>query len=280
MKKDIVDKLTAGVIEAMLNPTARKKMRSSQWPSNPVSKSFYNGMNKILLAYIRFKFDFPTNKRITFKQATKLGAKIIKWEKWTPIYYRNFVQKHDEKSDEIKKIPFIKLYYVWNIAQIEWLELDDDKDFDTNPIDDIQSVIDSYLARENIPVQIWEPAYRPSTDTIFMPEIKKFFNADEYYLAFLHEITHSTWSDKRLNRWLNTTFASKDYSKEELVAEFGALLTYSELWQSIEQNTNSFHYLANRANHIKKEWLEQELFSAISKAEKAKKFILWEPTNY
>jgi len=273
MKKESVQKLTSFVLDAMQNPVQWKKLWSSVWPRNAIIGSRYNWMNKITLNYIRALNDYKENRWLTFKQVQAKGGTVIKWQKGIPIYFWKFFEGTD-KDWEIKKIPMVKIYYVRNVEQVEWLELKDEKTFDTQNLPDVDNVINEYLTRENIKTELGEPAYRPATDTIFMPNISNFMGTDEFYLAYLHEITHSTGAEKRLNRWLNTTFASKDYSKEELVAEFGALLCYNELWKTLEENANSFNYLANWAKHIQKEWLEQELFNAISKAEKAKKFIL------
>jgi antirestriction protein ArdC len=56
-----------------------------------------------------------------------------------------------------------------------------------------------------------------------MPDLKTFYNTDDYYHVLNHEVIHST--AKRLNRQVDLVanpFGSKEYSKEELVAEFGA----------------------------------------------------------
>ena len=58
-----------------------------------------------------------------------------------------------------------------------------------------------------------------------MPPKFAFDDAGEWYSTLLHELSHSTGHPKRLNRETITQtarFGSPTYSREELVAEFGA----------------------------------------------------------
>ena len=67
--------------------------------------------------------------------------------------------------------------------------------------------------------------YRPSEDIIGLPGRERFENAEEFYSAMFHEVTHSTGHKKRLNREgiaKPNGFGTNPYAKEELVAEFGA----------------------------------------------------------
>jgi len=67
--------------------------------------------------------------------------------------------------------------------------------------------------------------YMPLTDSIHLPPRNSFDSSGEYYSTVFHELTHSTGHENRLNRPTLTEvvpFGSETYSKEELVAEFGA----------------------------------------------------------
>jgi antirestriction protein ArdC len=64
--------------------------------------------------------------------------------------------------------------------------------------------------------------YRPSVDTVFMPDTRLFTSTEGYYATLFHELGHATGHASRLNRQGLTTsaaFGSETYSKEELVAE-------------------------------------------------------------
>ena len=67
--------------------------------------------------------------------------------------------------------------------------------------------------------------YRPQLDSISLPQRSSFESTGEYWATLFHELTHATGHESRLNRQTLTEvvpFGSETYSKEELVAEFGA----------------------------------------------------------
>ena len=64
-----------------------------------------------------------------------------------------------------------------------------------------------------------------------MPRPEVFEQAEAYYATLFHELTHSTGHRSRLDRKLDASlapFGSRDYSKEELVAEMGAAFLSGE----------------------------------------------------
>src|SRR5207302_4000497 len=67
--------------------------------------------------------------------------------------------------------------------------------------------------------------YRPSTDTVTVPQAEQFESRELYYSTLFHELTHSTGHPARLARKGITDailFGSHEYSREELIAEMGA----------------------------------------------------------
>lgn len=89
------------------------------------------------------------------------------------------------------------------------------------------------------------PVYFPSSDTVQCPPIERFFNSAEYALNMLHECAHATGHPNRLGRFdvTSVSFGSKDYSFEELVAEFAAMLAMLRLDIPMDEQ-NSIAYLA------------------------------------
>jgi antirestriction protein ArdC len=71
--------------------------------------------------------------------------------------------------------------------------------------------------------------YTPAQDFVNLPRPETFDTPENYYVLALHELTHSTGHESRLNRAgvagsRLAAFGSADYSREELVAEMGAPL--------------------------------------------------------
>lgn len=116
--------------------------------------------------------------------------------------------------------------------------------------------------------------YTPSTDTVSVPSKEHFETIGSYYTTVFHEMVHSTGHKTRLKRDLEglKSFGDLEYSKEELVAEFGACMLGSMCCEVDIVNAGA--YLAGWAKKIKKEGREKEVQTALSKATKAYKFVL------
>lgn len=67
--------------------------------------------------------------------------------------------------------------------------------------------------------------YSISKDEIVVPEKEQFKDGESFYANLAHEMAHSTGAGSRLNRLYPTSFGSREYAKEELVAELTAALT-------------------------------------------------------
>ena len=133
--------------------------------------------------------------------------------------------------------------------------------------------MEDYMLREQMEEHRGDPAYHPRGDVISMPDIREFTSSEHYYSAYFHEMTHSTGSPKRLDRFLTTEFGSERYSKEELVAEMGASFLCAKCRVgdiSTDQDHKSYIRL----------WLEKIkgdnklIYEAATKARKASEYIL------
>lgn len=69
--------------------------------------------------------------------------------------------------------------------------------------------------------------YSISKDEIVIPEKSQFVDGESYYGTMLHEMTHSSGHESRLNRLKPAAFGSEEYAREELVAELGSALLAS-----------------------------------------------------
>lgn len=67
--------------------------------------------------------------------------------------------------------------------------------------------------------------YAPRKDTVYIPDLDQFETAEQFYATLFHELIHASGHQTRLARpalGTPTPFGTPDYSKEELVVEFGA----------------------------------------------------------
>ena len=116
--------------------------------------------------------------------------------------------------------------------------------------------------------------YRPLSHSIQMPSQETFTTSDDYYKVFFHELTHSTGHESILNRGLVGSHGNKTkYSKEELVAELGAMFLVGILdLNPKDSNDNSQAYINGWIKYLKNN--PKEILSASSKSRKAIEYIL------
>ncbi len=120
----------------------------------------------------------------------------------------------------------LRYYLVWNVEQCEGLDLPALEHQQVDVIARAEAIVAAMPHSPKINFDGGDKAYyRPDNDSIHLPGRNSFDSAGEYYSTLFHELSHSTGHESRLNRQTLTEvvpFGSETYSKEELVAEFGA----------------------------------------------------------
>ena len=69
--------------------------------------------------------------------------------------------------------------------------------------------------------------YSISKHEIVIPEKEQFSRVDYFYINIIHEMAHSTGVEQFLNRLKPTSFGSKEYAREELLAELTSAVILS-----------------------------------------------------
>ena len=87
-------------------------------------------------------------------------------------------------------------------------------------------------------------------------------NGESYYGTILHEMTHSSGHESRLNRLKPAAFGSEEYAREELVAELGSALLASRYGMAKQVKEESAAYLKSWLGSLKEspEFLRTTLF--------------------
>tara|TARA_R100000742_G_C4279682_1_gene105309 strand:- start:19970 stop:20908 length:939 start_codon:yes stop_codon:yes gene_type:complete len=270
-------------------------------PINRATKKRYNGVNIFLLnAYARHN-EYPSNEWLSYKQAITLKGNVRKGEKGVSVVYWNIAYKIDDKwfpnlkallkagydEDGAKKLFTLKEFKVFNIAQCDNISAcrelptgseDNLEELDINPIESAEAIIKGYKNPPTIKEEEQGRAfYRPSDDLIMMPTKAQFAmesSVDDFYKTLFHEMIHSTGHSSRLNRLESTKFGSVSYSKEELVAEIGAMyLTSIANLSPRDHERNSQAYINGWIKYIKSSH-EKAVISAMTQAEKGVQLIL------
>ena len=85
----------------------------------------YNGINVLLIARNMLDRNHKQPYFMTFQQAKKASYKIKKGAKSYPIFFFNIKEKEIKNEEEIEtiKIPILRQYFLFNIEDIEGIEL-------------------------------------------------------------------------------------------------------------------------------------------------------------
>ena len=119
--------------------------------------------------------------------------------------------------------------------------------------------------------------YRRSTDYVQMPDRERFTGSETstptetYYATLLHELTHWTGHESRLDRELSSRFGTEAYAVEELVAELGAAFLCADLSITNTPRPDHAAYIANWLEVLKRD--KRAIFTAARKAAQASDFL-------
>jgi antirestriction protein ArdC len=267
----ILTKLEEGTI-----PWQRPWNTRESMPRNLVSKKEYQGINAFILGCQHYSSPYW----LTFKQCKDLGGSIRKGEQGTPVVYWNWLEIEEDGEME-RKVPFMRYYTVFNVAQCENIPADKmptTTEATTTHIDKImqcEGIVENWKDKPEIRHGKQQACYIPFSDLVNMPMFETFINSEEYYSTLFHELTHSTGHEKRLNRQGITEiapFGTPLYSKEELVAEMGAAFLCG--FTGIEYATidNSAAYIQGWLKKLKDD--KKLVIIAATQAQKAVNYIL------
>lgn len=246
-------------------------------PINALTGKAYRGCNIMLL----LSTPFQSRGWLTFKQVSSIGGKVLKGSKATDIFFFTSleVEKEDAKTGEKVKVdvPCLKNFKVFNLEQCE-IPADaplkyHPENMDKTPIDD-NPVFD--VCEQLLNLAVWDENdtkayYIPSRDEIHLPNRRTFSSLSGFWGTAMHELSHWTGHESRLNRDMCHSFGSQAYAREELVAEISSWLLAVTLGTP-HTPQNSASYLASWVRDFKDK--PRELYRAISQAQKAVDYLL------
>lgn len=246
-------------------------------PVNALTGRAYRGCNVMFL----LATPFQSRGWMTFKQVSSLGGKVKKGARASDIFFFTSieVEKEDAKTGEkvLVDIPCLKNFKVFNIEQCE-IPADAPLKYrpentDKMPIDD-NPVFDGCEKLLNLAVWYEDDVkayYVPSRDEIHLPNRRTFSTLSGFWGTAMHELSHWTGHESRLNRDMRHSFGSQKYAREELIAEVSSWLLAVTLGTPHEPQ-NSASYLASWVRDFKDK--PRELYSAISQAQKVVDYLL------
>lgn len=270
--------ITNAILERLESGVApwRKPWKAGTMPINAVSGKCYRGINLLALSLA----PYTEHRWLTFKQAQDLGGSVRLGEKSTKIIFWNFDRKEQDDSDKKRAAPWCKPSFVFNVEQCDNLtklkplsEVLPSENLLT-PIESAQLIADAMPNPPSLRHGGDSAHYAPTLDSVTMPQLNQFADADSYYSTLFHELGHSTGAAKRLNRAgivEPIRFGSDKYALEELVAELCAafVCAASGVDNSLDQ---SAAYVKGWASKISQD--SRFLLTAAGQAQRAADYIL------
>lgn len=268
--RDKYNAIVESFIEKLENndrePWTKSWSMATSLPKNFETQNSYRGMNILTL----LDSGFHDSRWLTFNQIKKLGGKVKKGSKSTPIFFMKPIEKStlNERTgeEEINKYFLMQSYNVFNIKQTQNIDYEPEvkQAYRDTPISEFIRIIgiDEFRGA---------PAYSSEHDVVFMPQIDEFESEDEYYATYFHELTHATGHKSRLDRFEKyTVFGDEKYAFEELIAELGSAFLSME--HNIAPNSKKkVDYLNAWIIALKEK--PQILYSAASQATKGVYFL-------
>lgn len=254
-------------------------------PVNDATGTEYRGINVILLWMSAMSARYSSCRWMTYKQAAALGGQVKKGEKGTRIVFYNVVEK-DAEGDEPTRRAFTRYYVVFNRDQIADLppsESENATPEDQTPREPIGEALDlmvDYLACSNAPTVVAgnQPAYRPATDEIMIPDSKAFTSMAAYYSTLQHELIHSTGHPNRLNRPGIAdfdAFGTEQYGTEEMIAELGSAMLAARCGIFDDTLEMTAAYIGGWLKQLKKD--KRFFLQSAGAAQKAVDYVLHQP---
>jgi antirestriction protein ArdC len=253
------------------------------FPKNGASKKAYRGINIFMLSAA----GYSSPAWFTYRQAVALGGQVRKGEKGYPVVFWKMFDRSTDSDDSSeggdgrggRKVPVLRYYTVFNAEQIDGLPADlaalPEPVAHHDPIEAAAAIVAGMPNRPELHDGGAQAFYSPSLDSVTVPKLEQFTQAQEWYSTMFHELAHSTMHASRLNRREKTViaaFGSSDYGREELLAEFAASFLCGASGIAPATVENSAAYINAWKEKIKAD--RKMVVMAAAQAQKAADYIL------
>lgn len=279
---EVTDRITAA-LEVGTVPWQKPWAAVGGVPRNLVSRKPYRGMNILLLSLGQ---PYSSPWWLTYKQAQGLGGRVRKGERSSLVTFWKFrdvkentaTDEEQRTEPERRRAPLLRPYHVFNVEQCDGIPAPPSDEFQPREHERIprcETLVSDMPKRPAIFRDLRQAFYAPALDHVAIPDLSQFDAAENYYATLFHELVHSTGHPSRLARSTLGTpapFGTPDYSREELVAEFGAAFLCAHAGIFPVTADNQAAYIDGWLRILKQD--KRLLPLAAAQAQKAADFIL------
>ncbi len=247
-------------------------------PRNATTGVRYRGVNLLMLGMSPLAFRSGDPRWCTYRQAAERGWQVRQGERATPAYFFKRIEVRDgtdalRGEDTTRRIPLLRSFSLFHASQIDGAPDHVPPTVAEAPwrAPDATGTI---VANSGAVIRTGgdQPFYSPSTDHIQMPPMAAFHSAAGWSNTIIHELSHWTGAEARLNRDLRNHFGSHDYAREELRAEISAAMVGSELNLPDHDLPNTASYVAHWLDRLRSD--RKEIFRAAADAQRIADYLL------
>lgn len=247
-------------------------------PKNAATDRAYSGVNVLILWGAVIARGFSCQSWLTFRQALSLGGNVRKGERGTTVVYADRFIPDDEKrraresGEDAQTIPFLKRFTVFSTDQCE--NLPEDLSTAPPPVPEgmILPEVEALIRASGADVRLGgdRAFYAVGPDYIQVPRPDAFFEPINWHRTALHELSHWSGAQHRLDRDQSGHFGSKLYAKEELIAEISAAFLCATL--GITPTVRHSDYIGSWLEVLRED--NRAIVRAASAASKAADYLL------
>lgn len=285
-KWDLHREVTQHIVDAIEAGAPRFEMpwhcsAATGQPLNARTGQLYRGINTVSLWASAQKRGFGSGFWASYRQWQDLDAQVRKGEKASLIvFYKELAREvRNEKTGEIAEETYrlARASRVFNADQVDGWE-------SPPPLQRGEAVAiahaDAFVASTGADIRHGgeRACYRWDEDWIHIPQREWFVGSstssptESYYATLLHELTHWTGHESRLDRLLRLgRFGSATYAMEELVAELGAAFLCAELSITNAPRMDHAAFIESWIAVLKRD--PKAIFTAAAKANEAVTFL-------
>lgn len=284
MREDVYSRITNSIITQLENgvkPWYQPWKNGAGNVTRPLRANGvpYQGINVLMLWSEAMARGYAAPIWMTFKQALELKAHVRKGERGNLVVFASTLNRSDIDAEtgeqEERAIPFMKGYTVFNVEQIDGLPAHYYAKPETpQPAAQRIAHADVFTAATGADIRHGgnRAFYSPAYDRVQMPPFESFPEALDYYATLIHELTHWTRHEKRLNRdFGQKRFGDEHYAMEELVAELGAAFLCADLGLAPDAREDHAAYIASWLKVLKDD--KRAIFTAAAHAQRAADFL-------